>query len=90
MTWRADFERRSVGPLRRLSALPRWMILLGVLGVLMAGLLVQGTVGGLTLVLLAAFLGWLLTLSWPTLDPPSRLLRLAVVAGLVAVAATRF
>lgn len=89
MSWRADFERRSVRPLRRLSALPRWAVVFAVVGVLMVGLLVRGPLGAATLVLLAGFLGWLLALSWPALGPPARVVRLAVVAGLVTVAATR-
>ncbi len=89
MTWRADLERRSVAPLRRLSALPRWAMVFVVVGVLMTGLLLPGPIGALALLLLALFLGWLLALSWPALVPTARLLRLAVVAGLVGVAATR-
>lgn len=60
-----------------------------VVAVLVVGLLVRGPIGALAVGVLALFLGWLLTLSWPALAPPARLLRLAVVAGLVALAATR-
>lgn len=89
MTWRAELERRSVQPLRRLSALPRWAVVLAVLGVLMIGLLLPGPLSALPLLLIALFLGWLLVLSWPTLLPAARLVRIAVVAGLFWVAATR-
>lgn len=90
MTWRAELTRRSVRPLQLLSALPRWLIFFAVVGVLVVGLLASGVLGALALLLLAGFLGWLLVLSWPALDAPSRLLRVAVVAALLGLAVTRW
>jgi hypothetical protein len=57
-----------------------------VAGLLLTGLAVEGPVGTLTLLLLAALLVWLLFLSWPVLDRRARALRMAAlgaVAGLV-------
>ncbi len=90
MSWRAEFERRSGPSLRRLAALPRWSVLVGVVVLLVGGLLLHGAVAALLLGVLAAFLGWLLMLSWPALQPVPRLLRLLVVAALVGIAVTRF
>ncbi len=89
MTWRAEFTRRSVRPLRFLAGLPRWMTIFLAVGVLLLGLAVPGAVGALALVVLALFLGWLLTLAWPTLPAAARLSRILVVAALLAVAASR-
>jgi hypothetical protein len=60
-----------------------------VLGLLLAGLAVHGAIGILALLVLAALLGWLLYLSWPVLDRPRRLLRVAVLGAIVALVATR-
>ena len=69
--------------------LPRAVPFLAVGGVLVAGLLVQGVVGAVLLLVLAAGLGSLLLLSWPALQPQSRGLR-AIVVGAVVVRALSF
>jgi hypothetical protein len=56
---------------------------------LLAGLMVHGALSAAVLLVLAAFLGWLMVLSWPALDPPARLLRALVAAALVVVALRR-
>jgi hypothetical protein len=47
---------------------------------------VPGWLGAAALVLVAAFLGWLASLSWPRLARAGRLLRLASVAAVLVVA----
>lgn len=69
------------------SRLPRAVPFLVVAGLLIGGLLAQGAVGGVLLLVLAALLGALLLLSWPGLQPGPRLLRLAVVVLVVVRAA---
>jgi hypothetical protein len=86
---RRRFEQR-VGPFVALTGqLPRWVPFLVVAVLLVVGLLAQGVVGAVLLLLLAVLLGSLLVLSWPALQPPARLLRLAVVT-LIAVRAVGF
>jgi hypothetical protein len=51
-----------------------------------AGASATGWIGAVALVLVAAFIGWLASLSWPTLHTPGRLLRVAVIAALIALA----
>jgi hypothetical protein len=51
--------------------------------------MVHGALSAAVLLVLAAFLGWLMVLSWPALDPPARLLRALVAAALVVVALRR-
>ena len=60
-----------------------------VVALLLAGLMVHGALSAAVLLVLAAFLGWLMVLSWPALDPPARLLRALVAAALVVVALRR-
>ena len=75
---RRRLEIQSAGPLVLLHRLPRWLV-----PALMAVLLVAGLAlppwGGVLLLLLGAFLCWLLALSWPVLSTGARLLRLAAV-----------
>lgn len=81
------FRRRielQAGPLVILLArLPRAVPFLLVIGLLLSGLLVQGVLGGVLLLVLAAVLGVLLLLSWPALDPRGRTVRSLVVALVV-------
>ena len=86
---RRSFEQR-MGPLVvLLSGLPRAVPFLVVAALLVSGLLVQGAVGGVLLLVLALLLTTLLALSWPALHPGPRVLRVGVV-GLVAVRAVTF
>jgi hypothetical protein len=86
VTFRRAFEQR-VGPLIALvGSLPRAVPFLVVVGLVVGGLLAGGLVGAVLLLVLAALLGALLYLAWPTLEPGPRTLRVAVVA-VVAVRA---
>ncbi|HUR15315.1 MAG TPA: DUF6703 family protein [Mycobacteriales bacterium] len=86
---RRTFEQRTGPLLVVVSRLPRAVPFLVVAALLISGLLVQGAVGGLLLLVLAVLLGGLLALSWPVLQPGPRLLRLAVV-GIVLVRGLSF
>jgi hypothetical protein len=70
----------------RLHGLPGWVVPLATLVLLLAGLLFEGVVGFVFLMVVAVFLGWLLVLSWSAVTASGRLLRLAAVVA-VAVAA---
>ncbi len=87
---RRAVERRSAVPLVWLHRSPRWLspVLLGVLFV--AGLLAPGPVGGLCLLAVALFLGWLAYLTWPSLDPRQRSPRVLVVGVIGVLAVARF
>jgi len=79
-------ERSSAKPLVWLQQQPVWLPPVVVAVLLIAGLAVPGWLGATALVLVAAFLGWLAALSWPRLNRSGRLLRLAAVAAVLAVA----
>ena len=85
-----SFRRRvelKAGPLVvLLHRLPRVVPFLLVAALLLAGLGLMGLAGGVLLLVLAALLALLLTLSWPALPPPARLLRVATVALVVGAA----
>ena len=86
---RRGFEVRSAPLLATIHRLPRWIMPLALAAVLVLGLILPSPLAGLLLLLVAAFLGWLLALSWPLVDGRGRVVRLAVVAGLVVVAVLR-
>jgi hypothetical protein len=82
------FRRRvelKAGPLVVLLAkLPRVVPFLLVLGLLVAGLLIGGGAGAILLGALALLLAVLLFLAWPALEPQGRMIRLLVIAVVIA------
>lgn len=76
---------RSMPLLVRITALPRWAFVVGLTGLLVGGLLLRNPIGGVLLLILATFIGWLLLLSWPVVAPKGRLLRLLVVLAVAGV-----
>lgn len=69
----------------RLASIPRLIPVLVVLACLVLGALVPG-VGWIFTALVVAFLAWLLLLSWPRLTPVERLMRVAVLFFVAAIA----
>lgn len=87
---RLKLERLSIRPLHFVRRLPKLVVPIAMGALLLAGLLINAAWSGLLLLALAAFLGWLLALSWPALVPSSRWIRLLVVVAIVAAALWRF
>lgn len=79
-------QRVSAPLLVQLSRVPKWALLIAVLALTIGGLLQENVIGGVLLLVLAAFAAWLAVLGWPRMSPVGRLLRLLVV-GLVLYAA---
>jgi len=84
---RRAIERRSATPLVFLHQLPRWVLPLALVVLLIAGMIGTGLVGAAALLVLAALLGWLTYLSWPSTSPAGRVLRIAAFILLVLLAA---
>lgn len=84
MSFRSRVEHASVPAVAFVNRLPRAVAFLAVLGVMVAGILVP-RVGFLFTFAVAAFVGWLLYLTWPQLRRPERFLRIAVLFLVVAV-----
>ncbi len=89
MTPPRSLQRRLAPFVVLLARMPRAVPFLLVAVLLVAGLLTQGVVGAVLLLVLAFLLATLLLLSWPALQPGPRVLRVAVV-GLVVVRALSF
>jgi hypothetical protein len=87
-TLRESFERASLPALTFLSGLPRIVPFLAILGLTLAGVLLPGW-GWVLIAVVALLLTWILLLAWPRLSTAERVMRLAVVALVVAVTVTQ-
>jgi hypothetical protein len=86
---RQALERRSATSLLWLHQLPAWLLPVLAAGLLVAGFAMGGVGGAVALCGLAVVLGWLAAVSWPRLSAQGRLLRVFVVAAVVAIALVR-
>ena len=84
---RRAVTRWSATPLVFLHQLPRWVLPLTLVALLLAGMLGTGWVGAIALLVLAALLGWLAYLSWPSTPLPGRLLRSGALIVLILLSA---
>ena len=92
-TPRGNLERASIPILARLMSVPRWLIVVAMGTFLFLGLIQTGGLswlGGIFLLIVGGFLGWLLALSWPVLTPGRRLTRIVVVAAVLGIAVLKF
>lgn len=90
---RARLEALSMPLLGWMHALPRWIMVVLPAIMLLAGLVLTGAwswLGGVALLLVSAFLAWLLALSWPALNPGSRMIRGLTVLAVVGLAYFKF
>jgi uncharacterized membrane protein len=85
----SSLERWSAPILVRLAAVPRWLFVIVLAAVFLAGMAVPGVVGGLLLLLITLFLAWLAALGWPRYSVGGRLLRVVVVLMVAYVAASK-
>jgi hypothetical protein len=70
--------------LLRIHSLPRFVVpaLMAIFMVL--GLFLQPPLSGIALAIVSTFVGWLMYLSWPLLDPRSKVIRFTVLLILAA------
>ncbi|TXK44023.1 hypothetical protein FR742_25970 [Nonomuraea sp. C10] len=88
---RKAVERRSAAPMAFLyTQVPRWVTPAVMVVLLLAGIAVQNWLGGLAVLPVVVFVGWLAYLSWPSLGAGGKLLRVAMLTFLVLVVLTRF
>ena len=85
-TW---LVRHSAGPLVVLHRMPVWIAPTVFAVVLLAGLALPFAAAGLLLLVIAAYLSWLLALSWPITSWGGRALRLLAIVLLVAMTVMR-
>jgi hypothetical protein len=76
-------------PLARLTKLNPIVVVFATLALFLGVLLLPDAIGAVLILVIVAVLGWLLSRTWPVLAPPARVLRLLVIALLLAVAALK-
>ncbi|MFC4051136.1 DUF6703 family protein [Actinomadura syzygii] len=86
---RAAVERASATPVVFLHRLPRWVLLVAVFVLLVAGMAGTGWVAAAAVLVLAAALAWFAYLNWPALDGSGRALRAVALVVLVGFALGR-
>lgn len=82
---RSRIEHASAPVVQRIDGLPRVVPFLAILALMAFGVFVPH-VGFVATALVAALVLWMLLLTWPRLSPPEKLLRVAVLFLVVAVA----
>jgi hypothetical protein len=88
-SFRRSVERRSAPGLVLLTALPRIVMMLAPLALLLLGFFLPLAFGLVFLAIFFVFTGWLAYLSWPRTDTTAKLIRLAMFAVVIALAAIR-
>ncbi|GAA5023602.1 hypothetical protein GCM10023258_15080 [Terrabacter aeriphilus] len=89
LSFRSRLEHASVPWVERLNAVPRPVALVVLVALLAAGIVAPRPWGGIAFLVVSAFVGWLLFLTWQRLTLPERLMRVAVLVLAVAVAIVR-
>ena len=88
---RSELERRSFPLLSFFTRVPKWLLIVGMAAFLLAGFVIPiPWLGALLLLVVVAFLTWLVVLSWPVLNPASKLLRVIVIVALLGIVVFRF
>jgi hypothetical protein len=89
-TLRKRVEVLSAPTLIRLHSLPRSVMPVLILLFMFVGLVKDNVIGGIALLIVAAFVGWLLYLSWPLLEGRARIIRALAVLLVVAASFSKF
>lgn len=85
---RASLERASVPVMFAMHRVHRLAWFVVVLALMVGGILIDGW-GWVCFAVVAVFLAWLLFLLWPRLSRSERMLRIAILALLVAITVVR-
>jgi hypothetical protein len=85
-TLRSRIDHASLPLITKLSQMPRLVPFLLLLTLLIGGVLISGRLGFLLMAVAAAFVGWVLYLSWPRLTGSERIMRVSVLFLAVAMA----
>ena len=86
LSFRSRLEHASAPWVERLNTVPRPVGLVVLVALLAVGVLAPRPWSGIAFLVVSAFVGWLLFLTWQRLTLPERLMRLAVLVLALAVA----
>lgn len=90
MSTRRSIEQRSGPALVILGRAPKAVPFLLIAALLLAGLALRSTLGGILLLVLLAITSWVTYLAWPVLAAPARAIRVVVLVMIASSAAARF
>lgn len=90
MTLRKTVERFSAPVLIKLTNMPRYVLPIALVVLVFAGFYYPGILGGLCLVVVDVFIGWLTYLSWPVDVTKKRAVRVFVFLVLVTLTVSQF
>lgn len=76
--------------LLRIHSLPKFLVPVVIAVLMMLGLFSPALLGGIALSVVCLFIGWLMYLSWPLLDPSSKLIRSIVFIILVTATVVKY
>lgn len=85
LSFRSRVEHASAPLVERMNAVPRAVGLVILVGLLAVGMFAPSPWSGIAFLIVSAFIGWLLFLTWERLTRPERLMRMAVLALALAV-----
>lgn len=85
LSFRSRLEHASAPWVERMDAIPRPVTLGLLVAALAVGIFAPSPWSGVAFLLVTAFVGWLLFLTWQRLALPERLLRLAVLTLTLAI-----
>jgi hypothetical protein len=86
---RRAVEQRAAAPLVFLYQLPRWIVPVVLLALLLVALALPDWRGALAVAPVLAFVGLLAYLSWPSLRPGGKIMRIALFTFLLLLGADR-
>jgi hypothetical protein len=89
-TLRKRIEVLSAPTLIRMHSLPRAIVPVVIILLMFVGLVKDNALGGVALLIVSAFVGWLLYLSWPLLEGRARILRALTVLLVFLAALSKF
>lgn len=87
---RKKITNASAPILLRIHALPRFIVPVVMVVFMVLGLFLQPPFSGLALTIVSTFIAWLMYLSWPLLDPRSKLIRFTVFLILVGATSVKY
>ena len=89
-TLRKRIEVLSAPTLIRMHSLPRAIVPVIIILLMFVGLVKDNVTGGIALLVVCTFVGWLLYLSWPLLESRARILRALTVLLVFLAALSKF
>lgn len=87
--WLTTLQQRSAAIAVYVGKLPRPLVLIVLIALVLGGLMVDGVLGAILLLLLALIGVWLMLLGWKVRSPAERIMRMVLLGLLVGAAGAK-